>query len=296
MLHCICGKSNMKFNYIKDIEFAKKILSLNNEDVCKMLGITRMTYYRWINHKSTPALENLEKMYDVFYSKNLRINLLKEEMYKSKESKKIKILYHGAKEFIDGEITVEKSESKKDFGKGFYVGESLLQSASFVSNFPNSSVYAIECNLASISKIVELDVSCEWMILISYFRGKIDEYSNSKYLQDLLKMVKSADLIIAPIADNTMYDILDDFSSGEITDLQCLNALSANWLGKQYVFMNDKVIKHSLKIIDRFYLCNQEKNDYKTKKEESTKIGKDKVKLAKREYAGKGKYIEDLLK
>ena len=286
----------MKFNYIKDIEFAKKILSLNNEDVCKMLGITRMTYYRWINHKSTPALENLEKMYDVFYSKNLRINLLKEEMYKSKESKKIKILYHGAKEFIDGEITVEKSESKKDFGKGFYVGESLLQSASFVSNFPNSSVYAIECNLASISKIVELDVSCEWMILISYFRGKIDEYSNSKYLQDLLKMVKSADLIIAPIADNTMYDILDDFSSGEITDLQCLNALSANWLGKQYVFMNDKVIKHSLKIIDRFYLCNQEKNDYKTKKEESTKIGKDKVKLAKREYAGKGKYIEDLLK
>ena len=286
----------MKFNYIKDIEFAKKILSLNNEDVCKMLGITRMTYYRWINHKSTPALENLEKMYDVFYSKNLRINLLKEEMYKSKESKKIKILYHGAKEFINGEITVEKSESKKDFGKGFYVGESLLQSASFVSNFPNSSVYAIECNLASISKIVELDVSCEWMILISYFRGKIDEYSNSKYLQDLLKMVKSADLIIAPIADNTMYDILDDFSSGEITDLQCLNALSANWLGKQYVFMNDKVIKHSLKIIDRFYLCNQEKNDYKTKKEESTKIGKDKVKLAKREYAGKGKYIEDLLK
>lgn len=286
----------MEFNYIKDIEFAKKILSLSNEDACKMLGITRMTYYRWISHKTTPSLENLEKMYDAFYSKNLRINLLKEEMYKSKESKKIKILYHGAKEFIDGEITVEKSEPKKDFGKGFYVGESLLQSASFVSNFQKSSVYAIECNLASISKIVELDVSCEWMVLISYFRGKIDEYSNSKYLRDLIKKVESADLIIAPIADNTMYDILDDFSSGEITDLQCLNALSANWLGKQYVFMNDKAIKRSLKIIDRFYICNQEKNDYKTKKEESTKIGKDKVKLAKREYAGKGKYIEDLLK
>lgn len=286
----------MEFNYIKDIEFAKKILSLSNEDACKMLGITRMTYYRWISHKTTPSLENLEKMYDAFYSKNLRINLLKEEMYKSKESKTIKILYHGAKEFIDGEITVEKSEPKKDFGKGFYVGESLLQSASFVSNFQKSSVYAIECNLASISNIVELDVSCEWMVLISYFRGKIDEYSNSKYLRDLIKKVESADLIIAPIADNTMYDILDDFSSGEITDLQCLNALSANWLGKQYVFMNDKAIKRSLKIIDRFYLCDQEKNDYKTKKEESTKIGKDKVKFAKREYAGKGKYIEDLLK
>ena len=64
---------------------------------------------------------------------------------------------------------------------------------------------------------------------------------------------------------------------------------------KQFVFLNDNAIKKSLKIIDRFYLCEKEKNDYKTRKEEDTKIGKQKVKLAKREYAGKGKYIEELL-
>ena len=286
----------MEFNYIKDIEYTKNILELSDERMSELLKISRMTYYRWLNKSSAPSNDKLEVIYSTLYSNKIRINALKEEIYKTKESKNIKILYHGAKNEIDGDITVEKSEEKKDFGKGFYMGETLLQSASFVSNFPKSSVYVIECKLDKNIKIKEFDVSSEWMILISYFRGKIDEYKDSKLLKKLLSEIKDADLIIAPIADNTMYDILDDFSSGEITDLQCLNALSANWLGKQFVFLNDNAIQKSLTIIDRLYICEKEKNDYKTKREENTKVGKDKVKLAKRAYAGKGKYIEELLK
>lgn len=286
----------MTFNYIKDIEYAKKILELTDEDICKMLEISRMTYYRWISEKVIPSPENLEKLYCTLHDKRVKINPLKEEMYKARETGSKRILYHGAKNFIEGEITIEKSEPKKDFGKGFYMGETLLQSASFVSNYPNSSVYVFECQLSKDLKIKEYDVTHEWIILISYFRGKIDDYKNSKYLKKLLDEIKDVDIIVAPIADNTMYDILDDFSAGEITDLQCLNALSANWLGKQYVFLNDAAIKKSLTIIDRLYLCKQEKDDYKTKKEENTIIGKQKVKLAKREFAGKGKYIEELLK
>lgn len=285
----------MEFNLIKDIEYAKSILELSDYDICEMLKISRMTYYRWVNNKVTPSTDSLENVYGFLYDKKIRINSLKEEMYKTRESNDKRILYHGAKSFLEGDITIEKSEPKKDFGKGFYLGETLLQSASFVSNYPNSSVYVIECQFSNDLKIKEFNVTREWMILISYFRGKIDEYKNSKYLKKLLNDIKNIDLIVAPIADNTMYEILDDFSAGEITDLQCLNALSANWLGKQYVFLNDEAIKKSLTIIDKLYLCEKEKDDYKTRKEENTKIGKQKVKLAKREYAGKGKYIEELL-
>ena len=284
----------MTFNYVKDIEYAKNLLEISDEDICKMLQISRMTYYRWINSKTISSRENLENIYSCLYDKKIRINKLKEEMYKGQEIEDKRILFHGAKSYIEGDITVEKSEPKKDFGKGFYLGETLLQSASFVSNYRTSSVYVLECKIKDL-KVKEYGVTHEWMILISYFRGKIDEFKNSKYLKKLLDDLKNVDLIIAPIADNTMYEILDDFSGGEITDLQCLNALSANWLGKQYVFLNDKAIKKSLAIIDKLYLCEKEKNDYKTRKEENTKIGKQKVKLAKREYAGKGKYIEELL-
>ena len=284
----------MTFNYVKDIEYAKNLLEMSDEDICKMFQISRMTYYRWINSKTIPSRENLENIYSCLYDKKIRINKLKEEMYKGQEIEDKRILFHGAKSYIEGDITVEKSEPKKDFGKGFYLGETLLQSASFVSNYRTSSVYVLECKIKDL-KVKEYGVTHEWMILISYFRGKIDEYKDSKCIKKLLDDLKNVDLVIAPIADNTMYEILDDFSGGEITDLQCLNALSANWLGKQYVFLNDKAIKKSLTIIDKLYLCEKEKNDYKTRKEENTKIGKQKVKLAKREYAGKGKYIEELL-
>ena len=284
----------MTFNFVKDIEYAKNLLEMSDEDICKMFQISRMTYYRWINSKTIPSRENLENIYSCLYDKKIRINKLKEEMYKGQEIEDKRILFHGAKNYIEGDITVEKSEPKKDFGKGFYLGETLLQSASFVSNYRTSSVYVLECKIKDL-KVKEYGVTHEWMILISYFRGKIDEYKDSKYIKKLLDDLKNVDLVIAPIADNTMYEILDDFSGGEITDLQCLNALSANWLGKQYVFLNDKAIKKSLTIIDKLYLCEKEKNDYKTRKEENTKIGKQKVKLAKREYAGKGKYIEELL-
>ena len=285
----------MNFNYIKDLEYAKSILEITDKELCGLLGVSRMTFYRWLNKSIVPSKDNLEKIYTVLYDKNIKINLLKEEIYKAKNVRDVKILYHGAKGELLGDITIEKSEQKKDFGKGFYLGESLLQSASFVSNYPHSSVYVVRCDVADL-RIKEFDVSSDWMILISFFRGKIDEYKNSPYLTKLLSEISNIDLVIAPIADNTMYEILDDFANGEITDLQCLHALSANWLGKQYVFLNDAAINKSITLIDRLYICEKEKKDYVTKREENSKIGRDKVKLAKRAFAGKGKYIEELLK
>ena len=43
------------------------------------------------------------------------------------------------------------------------------------------------------------------------------------------------------------------------------------------------------------YLCELEKSSYEKEKLEETAIGKTKVILAKRRFAGVGKYIEELL-
>lgn len=93
--------------------------------------------------------------------------------------------------------------------------------------YPSSSVYIFDFNKENI-KLKEFNVSEEWMLLIAYFRGKLDEYKDSKTIKELLKNLKDIDVIVAPIADNTMYTILDDFIQGKITNQQCLNALSAN--------------------------------------------------------------------
>ena len=284
----------MYYNFTKDINYAKIVLGLNDNELSKYLNISRMTLNRWQNNKVVPNYDSLEKIYNKFYSDGINLNRLKEEMYSSSLDENHVLLFHGAKKELIGNPSIFYSEEKKDFGKGFYLGESFSQSASFVVGNEESSIYIFDFDKNNIN-IKEYNVSLEWMLLIAYFRGRLDEYKNSSALQKLLNDLKDVDVIIAPIADNTMYSTLEDFIGGTITDLQCLNALSANRLGKQYVFLNDKVINNNLNMLERCFYCGNERMDYKAYRLKENEVGKNKVKIALREYAGKGKYIEELV-
>ena len=132
------------------------------------------------------------------------------------------------------------------------------------------------------------------MLTIAYFRGRLEQYKDSNILNDLSATVQNADIIRAPIADNRMFQILDEFIEGNITDLQCKSALSATDLGKQYVAVSEKGLKN-LELIHHCYLCSDEKTDYLKEKEEFNRVSAQKVKFVKREFAGKGKYIEEVL-
>ena len=285
----------MYFDFIKDLKYSKIVLGLNDTKLSEYLNISRSTVIRWLNNTITPEYDTLDKVYNKLYESNIYLNRVKEEMYNSSVDKNHMILFHGAKTEIIGEPSISFSEDKKDFGRGFYLGETFEQSASFVVGYNKSSVYIFDFNKENV-KIKEYNVSKEWMLLIAYFRGRLDEYPGSKYIKELLKELNDVDVVIAPIADNTMYTTLDDFISGKITDLQCLNALSANRLGKQYVFLNDNVIKNNLKMLERCFYCKNERVDYQSYRLKENEIGKNKVKIALREYAGKGKYIEELLR
>lgn len=289
------GDVTMYFDYERDLKYSKIILGMSDEVFSDYLQVSRMTLNRWKNGKSMPSYDSLEKIYNKLYDSQINLNRVKEEMYRSSLQEKHVLLFHGAKTEIIGKPSIEYSEEKKDFGKGFYLGESFEQSANFVVGYENSSIYPFDFDTTNI-KIKEYSVSEEWMILIAYFRGRLNEYSNSDYVNQLLNELKGVDVVIAPIADNTMYTTLDDFISGKITDLQCLYALSANRLGKQYVFLNDKVINSNLKMLGRCFYCKNERRDFQSYRLKENEIGKNKVKLALREYAGKGKYIEDLVK
>lgn len=285
----------MDFNLKKDINYLKAVLNLSDNEVCNFLNISRMSLNRWANNKSKPTYETLEKIYNQIYEHNIYLNRLKEEMYNSSLKENHVLLFHGSKKEIIGTPSIQYSEEKKDFGKGFYLGESLQQSANFITGYNESSIYIFDFSKENIN-IKEFNVCKERMILIAYYRGRLDEYKNSKYLKKLLNKLNNIDVIIAPIADNTMYTILDDFINGIITDLQCVNALSANRLGKQYVFLNDNVINKNLICLERCFYPQSERKENQAYKLIENEVGKNKVKIALRQYAGKGKYIEELLK
>ncbi len=284
----------MEFNLKKDIEYAKAVLNMNDSEISDFLGISRMTLARWKEGKSIPTFESLEKIYCKLYSSNINLNRLKEEMYSSSLPPNHSLLFHGAKNELIGNPSIVYSDDNKDFGRGFYLGESFSQSASFIVGYKSSSVYIFDFDRTKV-KIKNFNVSIEWMILIAYFRGRLNEYKDSDFLKKLLLKLRNVDVVIAPIADNTMYTTLDDFIQGKTTDLQCLNALGANRLGMQYVFLNDKAINESLTMLERCFYPTNERKDYQEYRLKENEIGKNKVKIALREHAGKGKYIEELL-
>ena len=133
------------------------------------------------------------------------------------------------------------------------------------------------------------------MLTIAYFRGTLDEYKEHPAVQKILKEARNCDYIVAPIADNRMFQIINSFIAGEITDEQCKHCLAATNLGNQYVFTSERAAK-KLRILERTYISSSEREYYKGIRTAETKLGDDKVKLARRQYRGKGKYIDDILK
>ena len=71
-------------------------------------------------------------------------------------------------------------------------------------------------------------------------------------------MNQYVDVIIAPIADNRMFDIINEFVENEITDEQCRHALAATNLGYQYVLKTVKAVD-SISYLQEMYVCNKEK-------------------------------------
>ena len=84
-----------------------------------------------------------------------------------------------------------------------------------------------------------------------------------------------------------MFQIINSFIEGELTDEQCKHCLAATNLGMQYIFVSEKAVSQA-KLIERCYISQNERKYYK-------KLGANKVKLARKQYRGKGRYIDEIL-
>ena len=282
------------FALCTDIEIVMELLDITAKDLADNIGVTPTTISRWRKREEQVSSSNLNAFYNFAFRKGIRLNKIKEQLFKEDCGRNSIILFHGAKTYIDGRISIEKSKSTNDFGRGFYCGESLEQSAMFVANYPESSLYILEFDKTDLS-YTQLNVDRDWMLMIAYFRNKLNDYAKHPVILDLLSKLEGVDYIVAPIADNRMFEIIDSFIDGEITDVQCQHCLSATNLGNQYVFVTDKALSQ-LQILRHCYLASDEKSYYLSYKQEESRVGNDKVKVARKKYRGKGEYIEDILK
>lgn len=282
------------FEVRDDIEIIRDLLGLTIQELAQEIGVSAVSIYRWKNDEEQISAQNLKKFYDFAFQKGIHLNKIKEQLYREESPEGHAVLFHGAKTYITGALSLEKSKGGNDFGRGFYCGESLEQAAMFVAGYPESSLYIVDFDEAGLGH-ARLRVNQDWMLLIAYFRGKLPGFEGHPVLQKVLSQVENVDYIVAPIADNRMFEIIDSFIDGEITDVQCQHCLSATNLGNQYVFVSRKALSQ-VKILRHCYLAQAEKKEYLSRKNRESKDNNDKVKTARRQYRGQGKYIEEILK
>ena len=283
----------MEFRVYEDVEVILTLLEMTIQEFANEIGVSYSTVSRWKEPGEKVSPANLEKIYEYAFKKRIRLNKIKEQLFREECLENHVLLFHGAKTDISGDISVEKSRKNNDFGRGFYCGESLEQSAMFVSNFLHASLYMLDFDKMGMKEL-RLGVEQDWMLMIAFFRGKLTAYERHPMIQRILNRLNGIDYVVAPIADNRMFQIIDSFIEGEITDVQCQHCLSATNLGNQYVFLT-QCAADQIQILRKCYLAPIEKEAYVSVRSEDAKVSNDKVKIARRQYRGQGKYIEDIL-
>ena len=283
----------MEYNFEQDLRAIREILGMTQAELAQRLDVEQVTISRNELGNTAASGKFMEQVYEFAFKKGIRINKLKEMFWKESIDTQYTLLFHGAKSEINGDINIRKSRANNDFGQGFYAGESYEQAISFISAYDKSSVYFLEFNGEGL-KSERYEVNQDWMMTIAYYRGALDEYKAHPSVKSLIEKSRDCDYIIAPIADNRMFQIINSFINGEITDEQCKHCLAATNLGSQYVFISDEAVSR-VKIIERCYICANEKEYYKSIRSSDAKLGDDKVKLARINYRGKGRYIDEIL-
>jgi transcriptional regulator with XRE-family HTH domain len=278
-------------NKANEISTLREILGISQKDLANKFGVSFETVNKWENGKEDIIPQKMELIYEFAEENNIRFNLIYEQLYiEMLESDEV-LLFHGVKKQFDFPIDLSHSRAKNDFGIGFYLGTTFEQASTYITNVESKKVLAFNLNMKDL-KVVEFKVDRNWMLAIAYYRGWIDKYENHKITKDLIKKIEEADIIIAPIADNRMFDIISEYVTNTITDMQCEHALAATNLGKQYVLKTNKAIDN-LVFKRELYVCDTEKKRSLKKREELSENSMNKVSMARIEYKGKGKYIEE---
>ena len=280
------------FDFGKDIRIVRATLQMSQVDFADALDVTNVTLSLWENGKAIPSRNQIEALYRFAEEHGLPINTMKARFFED-DAKGEKLLFHGARREIAFPIDLIHGNPKSDFGAAFYLGETLQQAGSWVSELPEGSVYCFYFDHQNLN-ILRFGVERDWALAVCYYRGYLEGKEKQPLIQTLVQKIEQADVVVAPIADNLMYDTLRQFSSGFMTDEQCFHALSANQLGLQYILRSEGSLS-SITPIGRLYLAELERARYAKIKQAESMNGFAKLRISLSEYQNKGLYIDGIL-
>lgn len=284
---------NNQYQFADDMRLVRAMQELQQEDLAAQLQVNKSTVSRWESGVGMPSASQMERFYSDVYTQGISLNRIKQQFYREDlTGDTTHLLFHGSKSGIEGTLRYDAGRDNNDMGRGFYCGESLMQSALFVANFLESCIYMLEFHTDGLRGIT-YHVDRDWMLTVAWFRGRFTRYRNDPALLAIIGRLADIDYIVAPIADNQMYRIIDQYIDGEITDEQCRHCLAATDLGMQYVMRTQSAVAQ-IELKERCYYSQAEREFYKAQRERGWQESTDKVKAARIKYRGKGQYIDEV--
>lgn len=204
------------------------------------------------------------------------------------------ILYHGSRGGIVG-IIEPKSRLRCDFGAGFYMGTNPDQAKTLVSNDQAPYFYKLELDLSGLStdRVLRLD-GMEWAYFVLYNRGRLDSVKKSALYKQCARFASDKDIIIGPIADDAMNEVMNRFIHGDITDkafLECIRGLD---YGIQYVAKTEAACG-CVTVLEEKELYGKELDDATLLAEKRRKEGRDLADVMQRRYRREGRYFDEIL-
>ena len=115
-------KVDCDYNIKEDIGFILETEKINSIELSERTKVSRTTL-DGIEKNGKARDDVCEKIYSYAYENKYRINSVKEELIKEKYHD---VLFHGSKNGLS-EVTVSGSRDNCDFGKGFYLGETIIK-------------------------------------------------------------------------------------------------------------------------------------------------------------------------
>ena len=288
-----------KFTEItKDLQIIEDLFCETDEDYEKLyrqMDLTEEEFLQLKTGRLDPDKIQLENIYNFAYNHNLFLNEISWlEAEDEFTSSNISVHSHGAHTPIIGDIIMKKAPgSSNDFADGFYLGEDISQAGMWVANDINSSLYIFTLDKTDLVES-RFNVDTDWMLAVALCRNKLDDYLDNPKIKELNDYINNCDYIYAPIADNNLFEVIDSFINGEITDLQCLYAISTTHLGYQTVIKTKKALDQ-LELKKHLYLCSVEKSFFNRENDIESNTSMNKAKIATSKYKDVGKYINEIL-
>jgi transcriptional regulator with XRE-family HTH domain len=281
------------------IRYIRDGASLSQEKFADKIGVTRLTVTRWENGVSVPNRIAQIKIYEVAKEYGVQFfDFIISDMPEHKIEDRKAILYHASRSGIEGAIR-PISREECDFGRGFYMGTQVHQPLTLIFSslrtlVENAKMYTVELDLRGL-KIIDVPVGMDWILLIAYSRGIMKKYAVSKIYEKYRKMLDGYDVAVGKIADDKIFDSLEDFFEGHISIEGVIDCLSVLPLGEQYAALTEKACKH-ISILEERSFSELERLCIHTVSEQNRDNGIDMTEKILERHRRGGLFIETLLK